>query len=56
MGKQVALESLYFAQANKVGTLHVKCVLKNELSFIIQHKTLLTVLNNNIFLKIDFRH
>lgn len=49
--KEVVFESLYFAQASKVETLHVKCVLKNVLFCVIQHKTLLTVLNNNIFFK-----
>lgn len=54
MGK-VVFESLCFAQAYQVDTSHAKCVLKNILVCVIQHKTLLTVLSNNIFLKIDFR-
>lgn len=56
MGKEVVFESLCFAQAYRVDTSHAKCVLKNILVCVIQHKTLLTVLSNNIFLKIDFRH
>lgn len=55
MGKEVVFESLCFAQAYQVDTSHAKCVLKNILVCVIQHKTLLTVLSSNIFLKIDFR-